>query len=69
MIVFVITIPIIERQNVEEQNKFVEEYEEMGRYVKEQNAALEYALLQVLIYLFIYLSIYLSIVSVNIDDR
>ena len=37
----------IERQNVEEQNKFVEEYEEMGRYVKEQNAALEYALLQV----------------------
>jgi hypothetical protein len=33
----------------------VEEYEEMGRYVKEQNAALEYALLQVLIYLSIYL--------------
>ena len=37
----------------------------MGRYVKEQNAALEYALLQVLIYL----SIYLSIASVNRDDR
>ena len=37
----------------------------MGRYVKEQNAALEYALLQVLIYLYIYL----SIASVNRDDR
>jgi len=39
-------IDALERQNVEEQNKFVEEYEEMGRYVKEQNAALEYAFLQ-----------------------
>jgi len=39
-------IDALERQNVEEQQKFVEEYEEMGRYVKEQNSALEYALLQ-----------------------
>ena len=53
---------------MDEQNKFVEEYEEMGRYVKEQNAALEHALLQVAIYLYFYL-IYLSIASEYRDDK
>jgi coiled-coil domain-containing protein 63/114 len=36
----------LERQNVEEQKKFEEEYEEMGKYIKEQNLALEDALLK-----------------------
>jgi len=36
----------LERQNVEEQKKFEEEYEEMGKYIKEQNTALEDALLR-----------------------
>ncbi len=36
----------LERLNVEEQIKFTEEYEEMGRYIKDQNAALELSLLQ-----------------------
>lgn len=36
----------LERLNKEEQQKFFEEYEEMGRFIKEQNEALELALLQ-----------------------
>lgn len=36
----------LERMNVEEQQKFTEEYEEMGRFIKAQNDALENALLQ-----------------------
>lgn len=36
----------LERLNREEQTKFTEEYEEMGRFVEEQNDALEDALLQ-----------------------
>jgi hypothetical protein len=31
----------LERLHVEEQQKFQEEYEEMGRFIKEQNEALE----------------------------
>ncbi len=37
---------MLERLNVEEQQKFVEEYEEMGKFIKAQNDALEYSLLQ-----------------------
>jgi len=36
----------LERTNAEEQKKFEEEYEEMGKYIKEQNTALEDALLK-----------------------
>ncbi|CAE7555569.1 ODA1 [Symbiodinium microadriaticum] len=36
----------LEKQNVEEQKKFEEEYEEMGLYIKEQNAHLEDTLLR-----------------------
>lgn len=36
----------LERTNVEEQKKFEEEYEELGKYIKEQNTALEDALLR-----------------------
>lgn len=36
----------LERINTEEQTKFTEEYEAMGRYIKEQNVALENSLLQ-----------------------
>jgi len=36
----------LERMNLEEQQKFTEEYEEMGRFIKDQNDALENALLQ-----------------------
>lgn len=37
---------VLERMNTEEQSKFVEEYERMGKYVLEQNTALEEAMLQ-----------------------
>lgn len=36
----------LERINIEEQAKFIEEYERMGKYVLDQNAALEEAMLQ-----------------------
>eukprot|EP00981_Chlorochromonas_danica_P013396 scaffold6314_cov273-Ochromonas_danica.AAC.9 len=36
----------LERCHQEEQSKFQEEYEEMGRFITEQNEALENALLQ-----------------------
>lgn len=36
----------LERINIEEQAKFIEEYEKMGKYVIEQNLALEDAMLQ-----------------------
>ena len=36
----------LEKQNLEEQKKFEEEYEEMGLYIKEQNAHLEETLLR-----------------------
>lgn len=36
----------LERLNQEEQAQFIQEYEEMGKYIKEQNTALEEALLQ-----------------------
>jgi hypothetical protein len=36
----------LERLNLEEQQKFVDEYETMGKFVKEQNDALEFSLLQ-----------------------
>lgn len=39
-------IEALERLNAEEQAKFTEDYEEMGKYVKEQNTALEDSLLQ-----------------------
>lgn len=39
-------IDALERINQEEQAKFTEEYEEMGRYIKVQNTALEDSLLQ-----------------------
>lgn len=35
----------LERLHIEEQQKFQEEYEEMGRFIKEQNDALEVRLL------------------------
>lgn len=36
----------LEKQNLEEQKKFEEEYEEMGHYIKDQNKALEETLLK-----------------------
>ena len=36
----------LERQNIEEQKQFEEEYEELGKYIKDQNNALENALLR-----------------------
>ena len=36
----------LEAQNVEEQKRFEDEYEDMGKYIKEQNTALEDALLK-----------------------